>query len=202
MRATWTDLRVDHDGQWLFHDFSYAVPDGGIVGVVGAPAEGLSIALLALLGKWAPTQGLVTIVGAPESVAMAGAGVRGALPLDPLSTTSEAVAAVARPGAGSSTRTVVEWSLGAAGLANRGSALVGSLTDVELVRLDIAMAAAAGASVVGIDLSRLGDHAAADLWHLLRQLAAGGRLLIVAAAAPHEAMDLVLSVPAQVEVAQ
>jgi ABC-type branched-subunit amino acid transport system ATPase component len=200
MRATWSDLTVEHHGVGLFHGFTYAVPDGTYVGLVGPDSAALDVALRALVGRYAPTRGTVAITGAPASVSLV-SSVRGAHEADPLQRVREAVAEVSRVPQGSNARAFTEWSLTAAGLGERGERLVGELTTSESVRLGLALAASAGASVIALDVSPIaGDPSAPQLMMLLRQLANGGRLLIVGAPAAHESMDVVLPVPAPTEV--
>ncbi|MDQ1247856.1 MAG: hypothetical protein QG597_2228 [Actinomycetota bacterium] len=200
MRATWTDLTVEHHGVGLFRGFSYAVPDGMVIGVVGASSAALDVALRALAGRFTPVRGTVVITGAPASVAVVGATTGPDRP-DPLQRVREAVSEVSRVPQGSTGRAFAEWSLTAAGLADLGDRLVGDLTVAERVRLGLALAASAGASVIVLDISAAAaDPTAAELMVLLRQLANGGRLVIVGAPTAHEAMDVVLPVPAPMEV--
>lgn len=201
MRATWTDLTVEYHGLGLFRGFSYAVPDGQLVGVVGPASEALDVALRALAGRYSGIRGTVSIVGEPGSVAVVSTSFFAAVADDPLQRVREAVAEVSRVPKGSTSRAFVDWSLNAAGLGERGERLVGDLSAGERLRLGLALAASSGASVIVLDVSPVAaDAGTPELMVLLKQLASGGRVVIVGAPAPHETMDLVLTVPAPLEV--
>ncbi len=198
-RATWTDVTVEHHGVGLLRSLSATATDGQVIGVVGPASEGLDVALLALAGRYAPVRGSVTILGAPASVAVVADPITDAID-DPLMHVREAVGEVARIPQGSDRASFTEWSLSAAGLAERATRVVGDLTMMERVRLGIALAAASGASMIVLDVSPVAaDPAAANLMGLLRQLANSGRLLIVGAPVTHEIFDVVLPVPAPME---
>lgn len=196
VRATWTDLTVEHHGVGVFRGFSYGAPDGMLIGVVGSSSPALTVALRALAGHYAPVRGTVVIAGGPASVALVSSS-----DADPLLRVREAVGEVSRVPKGSSGRAFIEWSLNAAGLSELGDRLVGDLSAAEEVRLGLALAASAGATMIVLDVSPVAaDASAPELMLLLRQLANGGRLVIVGAPAAHDAMDLVLPVPAPLEV--
>jgi ABC-type taurine transport system ATPase subunit len=199
-RATWTDLTVEHHGVGLLRSFSASAADGQLIGVVGPASESLNVALLALAGRYGPVRGSVEIVGAPASVAVVADPVTDAID-DPLMRVREAVLEVARVPDASGGGAFAEWSLSAAGLADRASRVIGDLTVMERVRLGLALAAASGATVIVLDISPVAaDPGAPGLIVLLRQLASSGRLLLVGAPAGHESFDLVLPVPAPMEV--
>lgn len=203
VRITWSGLTVEHHLQGLFQNFSYAVPDGTVVGVVGPASESLQAALAALVGRYTPIRGTVAIVGAPTAVALLTPTAAGTAGDDPKQKVGEAVLEVARVPKGSRKAEYTEWSLGAAGLGGYEERVVGDLGVGERLRLGLAMAAAAGASVVALDVSPVaGEASTGDLMMLLRQLANGGRVVLVGAPAPHELMDLVLNVPVGQEVLQ
>lgn len=199
-RATWTDLTVEHHGVGLLRSFTATAADGQLIGVVGPASENLNVALLALAGRYSPVRGSVEILGAPASVAVVADPVTDAID-DPFVRVREAVAEVARVPSGSGTKSFAEWSLSAAGLADRASRLIGDLNAMERVRLGLALAAASGATMITLDISPVAaDPGAPALIGLLRQLASSGRLVLVGAPAGHESFDLVLPVPAPLEV--
>ncbi len=188
-------------GRVLLRDFTAAASDGQVVGVVGPAGTDLDVVLLALAGRFGPVSGSVTVQGAPESVSLG--GVPEEEHLDPLLTVHETLAEVSRPSADGSTRQSADWSLMATGLTSRVDARIRDLSAEERFRLAIAMGAASGASLIVTDLSRVaGQRASADLWALLRQLAASGRVVVVAAPEPHEFMNLVITIPASMEAAR
>lgn len=200
-RAEWTQLTVSHRGRVLLRDFTANAFDGQVVGVVGAAGTDVDVVLLALAGRFGPVAGSVSIQGAPESVSLG--GVPDEEHLDPLLTVHETLAEVSRPSADGSTRQSADWSLMATGLTGRVDARIRDLSVEERFRLAIAMGAASGASLIVTDLSRVAGHnASGELWVLLRQLAASGRVVVVAAPERHESMHLVIPVPAPVEAAR
>ncbi|MCB9412616.1 MAG: hypothetical protein H6525_07195 [Actinobacteria bacterium] len=199
-RATWTDVTVEHHGVGLLRSFSATASDGQLIGVVGPASESLDVALLTLVGRYVPIRGNVSIVGAPASIAVVADPITDAID-DPLMKVREAVAEVSRIPQGSDRASFTDWSLGAAGLADRSTRLIGDLTMAERVRLGLALAAASGASVIVLDVSAVAsDPGIAGLMSLLRQLASSGRLVLVGAPAAHEAFDVVIPIPAPMEV--
>ncbi|TXH42589.1 MAG: hypothetical protein E6Q90_08855 [Actinobacteria bacterium] len=200
-RAEWSGLGVSLGGRVLLRDFTASAFDGQVVGVVGPAGTDLDAVLLALAGRFGPVTGSVVIQGSPESVSLG--GVPEEEHLDPLLTVHETLAEVSRPSADGSTRQSADWSLMATGLTSRVDARIRDLNVEERFRLGIAMGAASGASLIVTDLSRVAGHQASDeLWTLLRQLAASGRVVVVAAPDRHEFMNLVIPVPASLEAAR
>jgi len=199
VRATWSGLTVRFGSETLFRDFSYNVPDGGIVGVVGPSGPALTTALLALAGRYRPTDGSVDIVGAPQSVVVA--SLAGTDEYDPLLTVGETVAEMANATPHGPASANANWSIAGAGLMDLVNRQVGQLTTSQRLRLSLAAAAATGASVLVLDAGPVsGEADTQEIWSLLRQLAGSGRLLLVGAGAAHPAMNLILSIPQAPEV--
>lgn len=199
MRATWTEVSVVWQGRWLFKDFSYAVPDGGIVGIVGPRGPGLDAALLALVGRYHLESGTIAIVDAPGTVVVAHLD---SWELDdPLMTVGECVTQTARASSPTTNEANVVRCIAAVGLAELADARFGSLTMTQRLRAALAAAAATGANVIALNASdAAGDIDEEDVWQLLNQLAGTGRLVLAANPRPHPAMNLVLTVPHAVEV--
>ncbi len=193
MRVTWQDFTAHWQGKLLFSQLTYAVPDGGIVGVAGPDDGCVDAALLALVGLRRPSAGSVEIAGGAASVAVA--SVPSVTTTTPAVTVREYVAEMARPAHGASIDQATDWALGAVGLADRGAAAVDTLTPTGHLRLGIAAAAAADASVVVLNLSPIHPDEEADMWALLANLAAAGRLVFAGARDVHDAMNLALTVP-------
>lgn len=203
-RATWTDVTVDVHGSVVLRGFSSAAADGMLIGLVGYPSLGLTAALLTLAGRFRPSSGSVSIVGAPRSVAVVSADSAdqtGWGACDPLQRVREAVAESARVPRGTSAAAHLEQSLTAAGIADVADRPVGSLNAYERVLLGIAIAAASGAQVLAVDAASAAvEPARSHVMTLLAQLASSGRLVLVAAQSAHEAMNLVVAIPTPVEV--
>lgn len=203
-RATWTDVSVDVQGSVVLRGFTQAVPDGTLVGLVGYPSTGLSVALLTLAGRFRPGNGTVAIVGSPQSVAVVSCETTDQTTwgeCDPLQRVREAVAESARVPRGASAAAHLEQSLSAAGIADLADRPLGSLNAYERTLLGIAIAAASGASVLAVDVSSAAvEPARGHVMTLLAQLAASGRLVLVASSSAHEAMHLVVAVPTPMEV--
>lgn len=199
MRATWSGLTVALDGHWLFRDFTYAVPDGGIVGVVGPRGHALDIALLALVGRHRAHSGSVSIIDAPASV------VVGHLDTvsweDPLLTVNETVLERAAGSGEGSPAVNATRCIAAVGGQEIAHLQVGSLNAGQRLRVSVAAAAASGANVLVFNVCDIaGEPEAEALWALLTQLAGTGRLLVVASNQPHAAMNLILTIPHALEV--
>ena len=199
MRATWSGVTVAWQGRWLFKDFSYAVPDGGIVGIVGPRGSAMDAALLALAGRYPLEAGTVAIVDAPDTVVVANLGTWELD--DPLLTVTETVTQTARASAPTTNQANVVRCITAVGLHELADRPLGSLTSTERLRAALAAAAATGANVIAINASdAAGEPDEEDLWQLLVQLAGTGRLVLATNPRPHPAMNLVLSIPHGLEV--
>lgn len=193
-RATWSGVGVTFGGQVLLNDFSYTVPDGGIIGVVGPSGPALTAALLALSGRYRRVTGTVDIAGAPESVVVA--SLAGEDDYDPLLTVSETVSETANSTPHGSAQANANWSIAGAGLSELMNRRVGELTTSQRLRMSLAAAAATGANVIVLDVGPVaGESDTPELWYLLGQLATSGRLLIVGAGVRHPAMNLVIHIP-------
>lgn len=194
MRATWSAVTVSWQGRWLLKDFSYAVPDGGIVGIVGPRGPQMDAALLSLAGRYRLDSGTVTIVDAPETVVVAHLD---SWDLDdPLLTVSECVAQTARSSTPTTNQSNVTRCMSAVGLHEMSDALMGSLTQTQRIRAALAAAAATGANVIALNVSSAAaEPDEDDLWQLLIQLAGTGRLVLASSPRPHPAMNLVLTIP-------
>lgn len=199
MRATWSGLSVAVDGHWLFKDFTYAVPDGGIVGVVGPRGHALDVALLALVGRYPANSGNVAIIDAPASV------VVGHLDTiswdDPLLTVNETVLEHAAANPEGTPAVNANRCIAAVGAQDIAHLPFGSLNAAARIRVSVAAAAANGANVLAFNFCDLaGEPEQESLWLLLTQLAGTGRLLFVASNQPNAAMNLTLTIPHALEV--
>lgn len=194
MRATWSGVTVAWQGRWLFKDFTYSVPDGGIVGIVGPRGTALDAALLALAGRYRLDSGSATIVDAPGTVVVAHLD---SWELDdPLLTVRECVSQTARAASPTTNEANVTRCITAAGLSESADLPMGALTTAQRIRAALAAAAATGANVIALNASAAaGEPDGDDLWHLLAQLAGTGRLVLAGSSLPHPAMNLVLSIP-------
>lgn len=199
MRATWSAVTVSCGGRWLFKDFSYAVPDGGIVGIVGPRGVALDAALLALCGRYPLDGGTTVIVDAPHTVVVAHLD---SWQIDDAQlTVAESVALTARSTSPTTNEANVVRCIAAVGLQELADAPVGALTSTQQVRAALAAAAATGANLIALNLSAAtGEPDQDEMWQLLAQLAATGRLVLAANPAPHPAMNLVLTIPHGMEV--
>lgn len=199
MRATWSGVTVSWQGRWLFKDFTYSVPDGGIVGLVGARGASMDAALLALAGRYPLDSGNVVIVDAPDTVVVAHLDSQQLD--DPLLTVRETVAQTARASSPTTNEANVVRCIAAVGLQEIADAQVGSLTMMQRTRVALAAAAATGANVIALNASgAAGEPDEDELWQLLAQLAGTGRLVLASNPRPHQAMDLVLTIPHGLEV--
>lgn len=199
MRATWSGVTVTWHERWLFKDFSYAVPDGGIVGIVGPRGPSMDAALLALVGRYPLEAGSVTIVDAPDTVVIA--HVDNWELDDPLLTVGESVMQTAQASAPATSEANVARCITAVGLHELADTALGALTSPQLIRTGLAAAAATGANVIAVNASGAsGEPDEDEFWLLLTQLAGTGRLVLASNPRPHPAMNLVLSIPHGVEV--
>lgn len=186
-------------GRWLFKDFAYAVPDGGIVGIVGPRGNAMDAALLALTGRYPLEAGSVSIVDAPDTVVVAHLD---AWELDdPLLTVSESVMQTARASSPTTNEANVVRCITAVGMHELADTPLGALTCTQRIRTALAAAAATGANVIALNASgAAGEPDEDDLWLLLSQLAGTGRLILATNPRPHPAMNLVLTIPHGAEV--
>ena len=194
MRATWSGVTVTWHGRWLFKDFTYSVPDGGIVGIVGPDGAAMDAALLALVGRYRLDGGSVAIVDAPETVVVA--HLDSWRIDDPLLTVRESVTQTARAASPTTREANVVRCITAAGLPEIADAPLGSLTTSQRIRVALAAAAATGANVIALNTGgAAGEPDVDELWQLLAQLAGTGRLVLASSPQPHPAMNLVLTIP-------
>lgn len=194
MRANWSALTVAWHGRWLFKDFTYSVPDGGIVGVVGPGGPATDAALLALAGRYPLDSGTCAIVDAPESVVVAHLD---SWELDdPVLTVRECVAQTARAASPTTNEANVMRCITAVGLTEIADIRLMSLSTTQRIRVALAAAAATGANVIALNAGgAVGEPDGEELWHLLAQLAGTGRLVLASSPLPHPAMNLVLTIP-------
>jgi ABC-2 type transport system ATP-binding protein len=193
VRATWSGLGVRLGSRVLLEGFSYTVPDGGIVGVVGPSGPALTTTLLALAGRYRAISGTAEIAGAPESVVVA--SLAGQDEFDPLLTVEETVAETANATVHGTAQANANWSIAGAGLMDLMNREVGELTTGQRLRMSLAAAAATGANVIVLDAGPIsGESDTAEIWQLLTQLATSGRLLLVGFGSAHPSMNLVISI--------
>lgn len=199
MRASWSGVTATWQGRWLFKDFSYAVPDGGIVGIVGPRGSSMDAALLALAGRYPLQAGNVAIVDAPDTVVVAHLDTWELD--DPLLTVNESVMQTARASSPTTNEANVVRCITAVGMHELADTPLGALTSAQRIRTSLAAAAATGANVIALNASGVaGEPDEDDVWLLLTQLAGTGRLILASSPRPHQAMNLVLSIPHGAEV--
>ena len=195
-------LTADHvsfryaDADWLYEDLSVTCESGRVVGLAGPSGSGKST-LLDLLGMtYRPATGEVKLVddhgdviatsGADES---ADAGARFAWILQSNSVLSGrsvldnvAIAQIANGASIREARNRAEGALAQVGLSNRASSPVNELSGGEVQRVTVARCLTSSARVILADepTGQLDAHNTVLVADALRQLAADGRVVVVA----------------------
>ncbi|QOV38923.1 ATP-binding cassette domain-containing protein [Streptomyces ferrugineus] len=193
---------------WAFRGVSFEAEPGSLIAVEGPSGTGRTCLLLALTGRMKSTEGTATVGGAPLPKRMAAvrrdsavAHVPGVTDLDPALTVAEhlherallqrrfgdALRGLLRPGAErrAEERLRIDAALTAAGL-DRESLPKGSRTAVrdleraEALRLSIALALIGRPRLLGVDDTdfKLSDSERAEIWELLKSLAASGTTVV------------------------
>ncbi|ELP62086.1 ATP-binding cassette domain-containing protein [Streptomyces turgidiscabies] len=206
---------------WAFREMSFDAEPGSLIAVEGPSGSGRTCLLLALTGRMRATTGSATVGEwhLPEQAAAvrrvsALAHVPGVTDLEPALTVGEhlrerallerrfggSLRALLRPRAerAAETQQRVDAALTAAGL-DRESLPKGSRTAVrdlerlEALRLSVALALIGGPRLLGVDDTdlKLSDAERAEVWTLLRSLAAAGTTVVaVCSEAPEGAVTV------------
>ncbi|MGC9542958.1 ATP-binding cassette domain-containing protein [Streptomyces sp. UG1] len=210
---------------WAFRGVSFEAEPGSLIAIEGPSGTGRTCLLLALTGRMRSTEGTATVGGAALPKRMAAvrrdsavAHVPGVTDLDPALTVAEhlherallqqrfgdALRGLLRPGAErrAKERLRIDAALTAAGLDRdalpKGSrTAVRDLERVEALRLSIALALIGGPRLLGVDDTdfKLSDAERAEIWELLKSVAASGTTVVAVCS---EAPDGTVKVPTRV----
>ncbi|MFI8234063.1 ATP-binding cassette domain-containing protein [Streptomyces sp. NPDC085900] len=202
---------------WAFRDVTFDAEPGSLIAIEGPSGSGRTCLLLALTGRMRSTEGVATVGDSklPKHLAAvrrvgAVANVAGVTDLDPALTVGEhlrerallqrrfgdSLRELLRPRAERllEARLRIDAALAAAGLDTetlpKGSrTAVRDLERLEALRLSVALALIGGPRLLGVDDTdlKLSDAEQAEVWALLRSVAAAGTtVLAVCSQAPEE----------------
>ncbi|MDC2956054.1 ATP-binding cassette domain-containing protein [Streptomyces sp. NPDC001260] len=202
---------------WAFRDVTFDAEPGSLIAIEGPSGSGRTCLLLALTGRMRSTEGVATVGDAklPKHLAAvrrvgAVANVAGVTDLDPALTVGEhlrerallqrrfgdSLRELLRPRAERllEARLRIDAALAAAGLDTetlpKGSrTAVRDLERLEALRLSVALALIGGPRLLGVDDTdlKLSDAEQAEVWALLRSVAAAGTtVLAVCSQAPQD----------------
>jgi ABC-2 type transport system ATP-binding protein len=135
---------------WVFRDVTASLPAGGVLSVHGPAGSGRSMLLLALAGRAALTTGALVVAGARGAAVRRQAAIAhigGAVELEPELTVADAVRECRLLGG----RPDLDAAAERLGLRARPADLVGELPAVEVLLLELALAASTGAALVVVD---------------------------------------------------